>query len=75
MFRVLVMARDRGRCGNQCDHFQPMEQGGAMFDRANLKCLCRGCHIEKTRRECGAPKVPDRADWDEYVRDLARRDR
>lgn len=64
-----------GRYGNQCDHIQPMEQGSTMFDRANLKCLNRGCHIEKTRRERGASEVPGRADWDEYVRDLARRDR
>lgn len=33
------------------DHIQPITQGGARLDQANLQALCAGCHSRKTRRE------------------------
>ena len=69
--RRVVLDRDAWRCqrcggyGNEADHIQPLEQGGAMFDPANLQCLCRGCHIAKTLGEAEAAGrvTPGRADW------------
>lgn len=44
------------RCGivrldNECDHIQPLEQGGAAMDTSNLQTLCNACHAAKTKRE------------------------
>jgi 5-methylcytosine-specific restriction protein A len=33
------------------DHIQPINQGGARLDQANLQALCAGCHSRKTMRE------------------------
>ena len=40
-----------GKYGNECDHIQPLHQGGAWYALSNLQILCRICHIEKTRAE------------------------
>lgn len=33
------------------DHVQPIKDGGARFDAANLQSLCVSCHNAKTARE------------------------
>lgn len=35
----------------QVDHINPLRQGGAKFDEANLQALCGTCHSSKTARE------------------------
>ena len=40
-----------GRYGNEVDHIQPLDRGGDPWALENLQCLCRGCHIAKTRAE------------------------
>lgn len=42
------------RLDNECDHIQPLEQGGAAMDISNMQTLCGGsdgCHTAKTKRE------------------------
>ncbi len=56
--RRAVLLRDRYRCRVclraarlEVDHIRPIRQGGEAWNLANLQTLCRGCHIDKTRRE------------------------
>ena len=35
----------------ECDHIQPVKNGGSQWERRNLQALCRSCHIRKTREE------------------------
>ena len=74
--RRRVLKRDNWRCqscgkyGNQCDHVVPLHKGGAVYDMSNLQCLCRGCHIAKTRAEYGGPRDPAREAWAALVDEL-----
>ena len=71
--RLAVLRRDGRRCvlcgaaGRiEIDHIQPISKGGARFDMANLRSLCRTCHIKVT----GAvfrPVSPERAAWVRYL--------
>ena len=72
--RRLVFDRDGWRCRScgragrlECDHIQPLEDGGAEFDPANLQSLCRRCHIAKTTREAMASRPPEVRAWRQYV--------
>ena len=47
----------------EVDHIQPWHRGGS-HDLENLQTLCRGCHIEKTRRENRSEKWRE---WDSYL--------
>jgi 5-methylcytosine-specific restriction endonuclease McrA len=42
-------------CGKQLseevDHILPLSEGGAPYDRDNLRGLCRHCHRERHRNE------------------------
>ena len=56
--RLIVFARDGWRCVRcgkagrlECDHIKPVSDGGSWFDMDNLRTLCRGCHIDLSRRE------------------------
>ena len=46
--RRQVLDRDGWRCaecsayGNELDHIQPIDKGGAVWDLSNLQVLCRG---------------------------------
>ena len=40
-----------GAIATDVDHIQPIEQGGAPFDRENCQALCKRCHSAKTRNE------------------------
>ena len=74
--RRKVLRRDGWRCrscrkyGNEADHIQPLHRGGAEYDMGNLQCLCRSCHIEKTRGEWSGPRDPAREAWAALVREL-----
>ena len=72
---VLDKARWRCRkCGNyanEVDHIQPLHQGGAVYDLANLQALCRfPCHALKTRRENSHPIGPERLAWRAKLREI-----
>ena len=73
--RRIVLERDNWRCqscgsyGNECDHVTPLQRGGDPYDEGNLQCLCRGCHLAKTRRENERPD-PARDEWRAFVSEL-----
>ena len=77
--RLTIFARDGYRCRGvltcgkagrlECDHIRPLHLGGAMYSPENLQTLCRGCHIEKTRRE-NEPPLQGREEWRDYVAEL-----
>lgn len=56
-------------CGSrsrlEVDHVVPLQEGGPSHID-NLQCLCRNCHIAKTRRENGGG-APDGGAWERYV--------
>ena len=71
--RRAVFKRDAYRCQNcgkagrlECDHRIPIMHGGKWWDTANLRALCRGCHINKSRRERGKPNA-ERDEWRRMV--------
>ena len=61
-----------GRAGRlEVDHIQPLLQGGAVYDLANLQALCRyPCHSQKTRRENSRPIGPERLAWRAKLREI-----
>ena len=72
LLRLRVFARDNWRCvlcgkaGRlECDHIKPLAEGGDVWDMANLRTLCRGCHIGRNRR-----KLAFSGGWLELVREL-----
>ena len=76
VLRRAVFVRDSWRCvlcgraGRlECDHIKPVSCGGAKFDPANLRALCRGCHIRVTAKQNRRPP-PERAAWDRLVEAL-----
>ena len=74
--RRRVLKRDNWRCqscgkyGNQVDHIKPLHHRGAPYAEGNLQCLCRGCHIAKTRAEYSGPHDPAREAWRALVDEL-----
>ena len=74
--RVLDSANWRcahcGSYGNEVDHINPMEHGGAAYDLGNLQVLCRGCHIAKTKADRGIVPDPVRDAWVAEVERLVR---
>ena len=67
--RKAVFERDGWRCVKcnragrlECDHID-RDWRGDPYDPANLKTLCRPCHIEKTRRENRREPTPAEAEW------------
>ena len=79
--RVLKRAswrcRECGRYANEVDHIQPLQKGGEPWADSNLQCLCKPCHIAKTRAEYSGPRDPAREAWQALVDKLmiAGRDR
>ena len=74
-----VLARDLHRCvmcgkaGRlECDHISPLERepGQDPFDPNGLQTVCRGCHIEKTRRENRRELTPAEAAWRAFASEL-----
>ena len=61
-----------GRPGRlECDHVQPLERGGALWDLGNLQSLCRSCHLRKTEDEntTGGP-IDGQDQWRHWVRSM-----
>ena len=75
--RRAVFERDGWRCKScgragrlECDHVRPLHHGGKPYALENLQSLCRGCHVEKTRRENETWSSPEREAWRAFVRGL-----
>ena len=69
--------RSCGRAGRlECDHIVPLHlrpDDENPYDIAGLQSLCRGCHLEKTRREVreiAARNYPQAAAWRKAVDEL-----
>ena len=63
-----------GGLGNEVDHIVPIDRMAADADLCGLdglQCLCRGCHISKTRAENTIDAVPGRDAWRELVERMA----
>ena len=81
--RRKILNRDNWRCqpcgryGNEVDHIQPLQKGGDPWAEIILQCLCKQCHIAKTRAEFGGPRDPAREGWETWSDELqfAGRDR
>lgn len=78
--RRQIKGRDKWRCTRcggagrlEVDHIRPVADGGDPWDPENLACLCRGCHISKSRAEARARRAPGpaAAAWAELVAELA----
>ena len=73
LLRLRVFERDGWRCvlcgkaGRlECDHIVPLQDGGAAFEMDNLRTLCRGCHIGRSRGRIAPP-----SGWGALVKELA----
>lgn len=51
----------------EVDHIVPIAEGGEPFDMANLKAICRRCHIGKTAKQNRQTPSPERAAWNRLV--------
>ena len=67
--RRAVFERDGYRCTEcgksgrlECDHVVPIVRGGDWWAAEGLQALCRGCHINKSRRERVKPNA-ERDEW------------
>ena len=58
-----------GNYANEVDHKQPVWKGGSEYERDNLQAICRGCHIEKTRKERGVSPslIAGEKAWDNLI--------
>lgn len=64
--------RECGRAGRlEVDHVVPLDKGGDPWAESNLQCLCRACHIEKTRTENRRERTAAEREWDAMVAELA----
>ena len=77
--RRAVFERDGWRCVEcgkagrpECDHISPMqrEPGQDPWDLNGLQTLCRGCHIDKTRRENTREPGPQAQAWRAFVSEV-----
>ena len=51
----------------EVDHRVPEHAGGSTWSEGNLQALCRGCHIQKTRKENSVRTMaPDQRAWLDY---------
>lgn len=64
--------RHCGKYGKECDHIVPLHVDDKQdpYAPSGLQCLCRGCHIAKTRRENRRPPTPDEAAWQRMVAEI-----
>ena len=53
VLRLKIFERDGWKCIKcknpgrlECDHIIPIHRGGAIWQKSNLRTLCRACHIE-----------------------------
>ena len=73
LVRLRAFERDSWRCAGcgrmgrlECHHVKALADGGEPYALANLKTLCRTCHIATHRR----PVTDEEAQWRELVADL-----
>ena len=59
-----------GKYAKEVDHILPLSLGGQPFDLENLQVLCKFHHRLKSDGEKPNP-VPGRAEWREYVKNMA----
>lgn len=71
--RAAAFARDGYRCVEcgsrwrlECDHIVPRAEGGT-HDLANLRTICRDCHIGLTRAQNTALPVDGQRDWERLM--------
>lgn len=73
--RQLAKARAGYRCENEdcklpgfleCHHIVSPLKGGKPYDLANIKVLCRNCHIRHHKIE-GAKLSKERKEWIEFL--------
>ena len=72
--RRAVFERDGYRCKRcgkagflECDHIQPVSEGGEFWDLPNLQPLCHNCHRAKTMGDLGRAPDPEREKWRNYL--------
>ncbi len=77
--RVQAFERDSYRCTSclkagalECDHVTPLERepGQDPYDLDGLQTLCRGCHIEKSRREARRTPTHEELVWRAMVEEM-----
>lgn len=57
----------------EVDHVIPRcERPDLMWERGNLQGLCRGCHIEKTRRENRGEAGDGPNPWADFVKEMSK---
>ena len=73
--RKAAFERDGWRCRNcggagrlEAHHEPPLRKGADPYDVEGIKTLCRACHIERHRPD---DMTPGRADWREFVANIA----
>jgi len=69
----MVFDRDEWRCTScgkagrlECDHITPLAEGGT-DDLANLRTLCRDCHIAITREHTRVHHVAGQREWERLL--------
>ena len=73
--RLAVFDRDGwacvlcGKAGRlEADHVTPLDDGGALYDLANIQSLCRACHFAKSRGEGRGRETPQEVrEWQHYL--------
>ena len=78
--RRFVFERDGYRCTScgkagrlECDHITPLERepDQDLYALDGLQALCRGCHIEKTRKERSPrERTPSERAWHDLVAEM-----
>ena len=59
-----------GRYAKELDHIVPLSKGGQPYALDNLQPICFVHHRQKTQGENRQP-IPGRAEWREYVKNMA----
>lgn len=72
--RRVVLQRDKYRCTKcaragrlEVHHIRSLREGGAPFDPANCKALCRDCHFDAHRGDVRGPVARDRQEWIDLI--------
>ena len=75
--RRAAFRRDRYRCRNcgragrlEAHHEPPLGPGVDPYDLSGLVTLCRGCHIERHRRDGRRELTPDEKAWQTMVSEI-----
>lgn len=77
--RRAVFERDGWRCVEcdapgalECDHVLKPHNFGDFFDLANLRTLCRSCHIEKHRHDNDNDQTlrAARREYEDWIREI-----